>query len=164
IEVVLLLLVTFALFRPDWFMNHVAPKYEARPVSQLFSIAAEMPESGRFVAVLSGMNLEGDELRKTVAVALPPLPEDSEATGDNSGRYDRDRRSAFRERRAQSGLGTRLGHRRSVGAQPQPSVGVLGIRTGLRHPGSDLGNAGPASAPQRRRCRTRGGLGWRGTA
>ncbi|HLV28370.1 MAG TPA: TRAP transporter fused permease subunit, partial [Burkholderiaceae bacterium] len=86
IEVVLLLLVTFALFRPDWFMNHVAPKYEARPVSELFRIAADMPESGRFVAVLSGMNLEGDELRKTVAVALPALPEDSEATGDNAGR------------------------------------------------------------------------------
>src|SRR5690606_28092664 len=34
VEVLLLLLVTFALFRPDWFMNYVAPKYEARPASR----------------------------------------------------------------------------------------------------------------------------------
>ena len=86
IEVVVLLLVTFALFRPDWFMNHVAPKYETRPASELYRVASEMPSGGRFVAVLSGMNLEGDELRKTVAVALPDLPEDSEATGENVGR------------------------------------------------------------------------------
>src|SRR5690606_10912574 len=86
IEVVLLLLVTFALFRPDWFMNYVAPKYEVRPAAQVYSVAAELPESGRFVAVLAGMNIEGEELRKTVAVALPDLPEDSEAKGDDAGR------------------------------------------------------------------------------
>ena len=86
LEVLLLLLVTFALFRPDWFMNHVAPKYQVRPAAEVYSIAESMPSGGRFVAVLSGMNIEGDELRKTVAVALPDLPEDSEATGDNAGR------------------------------------------------------------------------------
>ena len=86
VEVAILLLVTFALFRPDWFMNHVAPKYEARPVSELYRVASEMPSGGRFVAVLSGMNIEGDELRKTVAVALPDLPEGSEAKGDDVGR------------------------------------------------------------------------------
>lgn len=32
------------------------------------------------------MNIEGEELRKTVAAALPDLPEDSEATGANAGR------------------------------------------------------------------------------
>src|SRR5690606_16003186 len=86
LEVILLLLVTFALFRPDWFMNHIAPKYESRPASQVYEVAAELPSGGRFVAVLTGMNIEGDELRKTVAAALPDLPEDSEATGANAGR------------------------------------------------------------------------------
>ncbi len=85
LEVVLLLLVTFMLFRPDWFMNHLASKYETRPAAQLLKIAADMPEKGRLVAVLSGMNLEGDELRKTVAVPLPALPEGSNATGDAAG-------------------------------------------------------------------------------
>ena len=86
IEVLLLLLVSFALFRPDWFMNHIAPKYESRSASQIYQIAAELPQNGRFVAVLSGMNLEGDDLSKTVAVGLKQLPEDSEATGDDAGR------------------------------------------------------------------------------
>src|SRR5690554_2319658 len=85
LEIALLLLVTFMLFRPDFFMNYIEPKYAPRPTSELLKIAAEMPEKGRLVAVLSGMNLEGDELQKTVAVPLPALPEDSEASGDAAG-------------------------------------------------------------------------------
>jgi len=84
-EVVLLLLVTFMLFRPDYFMDYVAPKYESRPPAELLKVAADMPDKGRLVAVLSGMNLEGDELQKTVAVPLPALPEGSTATGDSAG-------------------------------------------------------------------------------
>ncbi len=82
LEVVLLLLVTFMLFRPDWFMNHVAPKYESRPPGELMEIAAKMPPKGRLVVVLEGMTLEGEDLRKTVAVPLAALPDDSTATGD----------------------------------------------------------------------------------
>src|SRR3546814_8811722 len=44
-----------------------------------------MPDKGRLVAVLKGMNLEGDELQKTVAVPLSALPEGSNATGDAAG-------------------------------------------------------------------------------
>ncbi|UYO93505.1 TRAP transporter permease [Pollutimonas sp. M17] len=84
-EVVLLLLVTFMLFRPDYFMDHLASKYESRPPAELLKTAANMPEKGRLVAVLKGMNLEGDELQKTVAVPLPALPEGSTATGDSAG-------------------------------------------------------------------------------
>lgn len=82
VEVLLLLAITFALFRPDWFMNFVAPKYESRPASEVMQIAADMPPGGRFVAVLKGMTLEGDDLVKTVAVPLKALPADSTATGD----------------------------------------------------------------------------------
>lgn len=85
LEILLLLLVTFALFRPDWFMNHLYAKYTSVPASQLLEVAAEMPAKGRLVAVLKGMNLEGDEMQKTVAVPLPVLPEDSTATGDAAG-------------------------------------------------------------------------------
>src|SRR3546814_128342 len=65
-EVALLLLVTFMLFRPDYFMDHLAPKYESRPPAELLKTAANMPDKGRLVAVLKGMNLEGEELQKTV--------------------------------------------------------------------------------------------------
>ncbi|MFW7340955.1 TRAP transporter fused permease subunit [Pollutimonas sp. H1-120] len=84
-EVALLLLVTFMLFRPDYFMNHLAPKYESRPPAELLKTAADMPDKGRLVAVLKGMNLEGEELQKTVAVPLPALPEGNTATGDSAG-------------------------------------------------------------------------------
>ncbi|TEA77116.1 TRAP transporter permease [Allopusillimonas ginsengisoli] len=85
IEVALLFVVTFMLFRPDWFMNHLYAKYEAHPPSQLLQITADMPAKGRLVTVLKGMNLEGDELQKTVAVPLPALPEGNTATGDAAG-------------------------------------------------------------------------------
>ncbi len=85
LEVALLFLVTFMLFRPDWFMNQLYPKYEAHPSAQLMQIASNMPAKGRLVAVLKGMNIEGDELQKTVAVPLPALPEGNTASGDAVG-------------------------------------------------------------------------------
>ncbi|HUH39530.1 MAG TPA: TRAP transporter fused permease subunit, partial [Castellaniella sp.] len=86
LEVLLLLLVTFALFRPGWFMDYVAPRYQAVAANQIFQVAADMPPKGRFVAVLEGMNLEGDDLAKTVAVPLPALPDDSDLSGVAAGR------------------------------------------------------------------------------
>ncbi len=85
LEVVLLLVVTFALFRPGWFMDYVAPKYETRPATELLQIAADMPDKGRLVVVLDGMTLEGEQLQKTVAVPLPALPEGSTAQGTAAG-------------------------------------------------------------------------------
>ncbi|CAP42316.1 TRAP transporter permease [Bordetella petrii] len=86
LEICVLLLVTFMLFRPDWFMNHLADKYESRPASELVATAGTLPDGGRLVAVLQGMNIEGDELTKTVAVALPDLPEGDDSTGEAAGR------------------------------------------------------------------------------
>lgn len=74
-EVILLLLVTFLLFRPDWFMNKMASEYVSRPVTEMYTVAADLPESTRFVAVLQGFSIEGDEIVKTVAVSLPELAE-----------------------------------------------------------------------------------------
>ncbi len=85
VEVVLLLVVTFALFRPGWFMDYVSPKYETRPASELLQVAAAMPDKGRLVVVIEGMTLEGDDLQKTVAVPLPALPEGSTAQGNAAG-------------------------------------------------------------------------------
>lgn len=82
VEVALLLAVTFMLFRPDWLINHVAPKYVERPVTELTQVVNELPHRGRFAAIIEGMSIEGDDLSKTVGVALPALPEDSTATGD----------------------------------------------------------------------------------
>lgn len=82
IEVVLLLLVTFVLFRPDWLVNYIAPKYADRPAGDLMEVAADMPHNGRLIATIQGTNVEGDDLVKTVGVALPELPEGDSASGD----------------------------------------------------------------------------------
>lgn len=81
-EIIVLFAITFVLFRPDWLINFVAPKYEERPASEIMQVISEMPHNGRFVAQIEGSNIEGDTLSKTVGVALPSLPKDSTATGD----------------------------------------------------------------------------------
>ncbi|VFR34641.1 TRAP-type uncharacterized transport system, fused permease component [plant metagenome] len=86
VEMLLLFLVTFMLFRPDWFMNHLAPKHAPRPAAEILATAAALPENARLVAVIEGMNLEGDDLRKTVAVRVPALPEGDTAQGDAAGK------------------------------------------------------------------------------
>ncbi|MCX7962571.1 MAG: TRAP transporter permease [Burkholderiales bacterium] len=69
-EIALLLFATFALFRPDFFMDRLYPKYVELPARELSRLAAELPEGGRLVLVIEGTNVEGEEVRKTVAVAL----------------------------------------------------------------------------------------------
>lgn len=85
-EVTLCLLVTFMMFRPDWFMNHYQEEYIDLPAADIYQAAADLPEGKRFVVVINGMNLEGDEFTKTVATVLPPLPEGSDLTGEAAGR------------------------------------------------------------------------------
>lgn len=85
LEVLLLLVVTFMLFRPDWFMDHMTDKYQDRPPAELLQIAEKLPDGANLVVQLAGMNLEGDDLQKTVAVALPALPEGDTSTGAAAG-------------------------------------------------------------------------------
>jgi hypothetical protein len=116
LEVGVLLLVTFMLFRPDWFMDHFAPRHESRPASELQAIAAALPDNGRLTVVLRGINLEGDDLTKTVAVALPELSPGAETPGAGTP-------EAGRKRLAEAGL-TLM----SLGDQTQ----IGGLRFGSR--------------------------------
>ncbi len=81
LEIGLLLLVTFMLFRPDWFMDQISEEYQARPASELMQVVQTLPAGANLVVQLAGMNLEGDDLQKTVAVSLPALPEGDSSTG-----------------------------------------------------------------------------------
>jgi TRAP transporter 4TM/12TM fusion protein len=73
-EIVLLLAATFALFRPDFFMDRLYAPYAQVPAKEIFRVAAELPENDRLVLVIAGTNIEGDEVRKTVAVQLTGKP------------------------------------------------------------------------------------------
>jgi TRAP transporter 4TM/12TM fusion protein len=69
-EVAILALATFMLFRPDFFMNLIAPKYDDVPAAQLYEVARDAPPNGRLVLVIEGTTVEGEVVRKTVAVRL----------------------------------------------------------------------------------------------
>ncbi len=69
-EVVVLLVATFALFRPDFFMRYVAEPYKDAPAREIFDVAKSLGEDDRIVMVIEGTNIEGDDTRKTVAVQL----------------------------------------------------------------------------------------------
>jgi TRAP transporter 4TM/12TM fusion protein len=69
-EIVLLLIGTFALFRPDYFMDKLYEPYTEVPAQEIFRVAGELPEKDRLVLVIKGINIEGEDVRKTVAVQM----------------------------------------------------------------------------------------------
>jgi hypothetical protein len=75
-EIVLLLVATFALFRPDYFMDKIEPPYTELPAKEIFKVAGQLPEGERLVLVIQGTTIEGDEVKKTVAVQLSGPPGD----------------------------------------------------------------------------------------
>lgn len=86
LEIALCLLVTFMMFRPDWFMNHYQPKYVSAPPSEIYEVAASIGPDERFVVQIEGMNLEGDVLSKTVASVLPEPVSDAGLSATEIGR------------------------------------------------------------------------------
>ena len=69
-EIVLLLVATFALFRPDYFMDKMYAPYTEVPAKEIFKVAGELPEDDRLVLVIQGTSIEGEDVKKTVAVQL----------------------------------------------------------------------------------------------
>jgi TRAP transporter 4TM/12TM fusion protein len=69
-EIVLLLAGTFALFRPDYFMDKLYEPYAEVPAKEIFRVAGDLGEKERLVLVIKGTNIEGEDVRKTVAVQL----------------------------------------------------------------------------------------------
>ncbi|WP_230530015.1 TRAP transporter permease [Microvirga roseola] len=69
-ETAVLLIVCFALFRPDWWLNRFhAPTVEL-PASELMDRVSEAPVNHRLAIVVEGMTIEGEDVRKTVSLNL----------------------------------------------------------------------------------------------
>jgi TRAP transporter 4TM/12TM fusion protein len=62
------------LFRPDFFMDIIAPEFHDKPPGQVVDLAREAPDRGRLAMVIAGMTIEGKDLVKTVAVRLGDRP------------------------------------------------------------------------------------------
>ncbi|MGE0154283.1 MAG: TRAP transporter permease [Reyranellaceae bacterium] len=69
-ETVLLLLACFTLLRPDYWLDFVYPRYDQRPPSALYQVVDATPDNGRVMLVLEGIDLNGDDVTKTVSLNL----------------------------------------------------------------------------------------------
>ncbi|MEM7070852.1 MAG: TRAP transporter permease, partial [Pseudomonadota bacterium] len=71
-ETLLLLLIAFTLFRPDFWMDRVIAPYEELPATQL-SENVEQAEANANIAIhISGVDYKGDDVKKTVILPLGP--------------------------------------------------------------------------------------------
>ena len=75
-EVAALGLACLLLFRPNLFMDYLAPEYAQLPASKVYDVARDLPAGGRLVMVIGGQTIEGDDVRKTVALRLGAAGED----------------------------------------------------------------------------------------
>ena len=69
-ETGLLLLATVMLFRPNFFMDQLYEPWVSRPAKEIYQVAKDLPQDRRLVLVISGTNIEGDDIRKTVSVRM----------------------------------------------------------------------------------------------
>jgi len=64
------------LFRPDFFMDQLYAPSRSVPAAQVFDVARDAGDSDTLVLRISGTTIEGEEIRKTVAVRLGEKGED----------------------------------------------------------------------------------------
>ena len=69
-ESALLLLVTFTLLRPDYWLDFAYPRYSIVPAARLAEAVKNAPENAALRLRIEGTTLEGREMRKSVRVEL----------------------------------------------------------------------------------------------
>lgn len=72
-ESAVLVLACFTLLRPDWCIDRFYPKYVERPAEEFMDRVAEAPANQRLTFVVTGYNIRGDEITKTVNIPLGPV-------------------------------------------------------------------------------------------
>ncbi|MBI5721154.1 MAG: TRAP transporter permease [Burkholderiales bacterium] len=75
-EGVLLAIAVALLFRPDAFMDRIAPEYRDVPPAQLLAVTQDTETDDRLVLVIAGTTIEGEDVSKTVALQLPGVKGD----------------------------------------------------------------------------------------
>lgn len=72
-ETVALLLVAFTLFRPGFWMDMIYPPLEAKPATEIYSIAEQLPDKAQLRVRIAGMTLEGDEVDRVLMLPMGAL-------------------------------------------------------------------------------------------
>lgn len=71
-ESVLLVLIAFTIFRPNFWIDLVVPPYDPRPATELMEIVATKPENDFIRLGIEGMDMRGKEISKVVMLNLGP--------------------------------------------------------------------------------------------
>ncbi|MBI3523566.1 MAG: TRAP transporter permease [Betaproteobacteria bacterium] len=69
-ESALLLLVTFVLLRPGFWLDQFTEKYRVEPAEKLMQLAAAAPTGSSLRLRIEGASLEGEDVKKTVLLPL----------------------------------------------------------------------------------------------
>jgi hypothetical protein len=69
-ESAVMLLVTFTLLRPDFWMDFVYPKYDVWPPQKLMEFASAAPADTGLRLRIEGTSIEGKDVKKTVLLPL----------------------------------------------------------------------------------------------
>ena len=70
-ETVLLLLITFTMFRPGFWWDMVYPPTEDHPGAQVMEYVEEVPAGQPIILKASGMNIDGEEVSTYVRLPIP---------------------------------------------------------------------------------------------
>lgn len=62
----------FILFRPNFFLDMIHDPYETLPAAQWSKVVDEIPADGRFMVVIAGTTIEGEDKSKSLALRLGP--------------------------------------------------------------------------------------------
>ncbi len=74
-EAAALVLITFTLFRPGFWMDMLYPPFEERPIAELARVVEAAPRNANLRVWVEGISLEGDEISKGVLLPLgAPAP------------------------------------------------------------------------------------------
>ena len=69
-ESLAMLLVTFTLLRPDFWMDFAFPRYDVSPPQQLMEMVHDAPPNSGLRLRIEGTTIEGREVKKTVLLPL----------------------------------------------------------------------------------------------
>jgi len=71
-ETLILLLVTFTLFRPGYWMDQLYPRFVDAEPARLLALAKDVDPAERLAFTVEGEDLDGETVRKVVTLRLDP--------------------------------------------------------------------------------------------
>jgi TRAP-type uncharacterized transport system fused permease subunit len=69
-ESLALILIAFTMFRPGYWMDQIQPELTSAPAASIYELAEKVPDKGQIRLQITGENLEGRMIDKTVMLGL----------------------------------------------------------------------------------------------